>query len=104
MSRWKKNSLVLVVAALAASVAAQPISRSRTEVLAFRSENPCPRTGQVKGPCSGWHVDHIIPLCAGGLDHRSNMQWISREDHAFKTRIDVRECRKLTRAANTPAN
>jgi hypothetical protein len=31
------------------------------------------------------------------------MQWLSREDHRWKTRIDVRECRKLKRMANTPA-
>jgi hypothetical protein len=27
------------------------------------------------------------------------MQWIRTDDHAFKTRVDVRECRKLKRNA-----
>jgi hypothetical protein len=48
-------------------------------------------------------VDHRDPLCAGGRDHRSNMQWLSNEDHRFKTLVDVRECRKLRRMAKTPA-
>jgi hypothetical protein len=25
---------------------------------------------------------------------RSNLQWIRKEDHRFKTLVDVRECRK----------
>lgn len=31
------------------------------------------------------------------------MQWLSDQDHRWKTFIDVRECRKLRRLANTPA-
>lgn len=27
---------------------------------------------------------------------RWNMQWITREDHRFKTLVDVRECRRHT--------
>ncbi len=93
-------SAILLLAAIAQ---AQPIQRSRSEVQSFRSQEPCPATGRTSGACPGWAVDHVIPLCAGGLDRRENMQWISDEDHAFKTRIDVRECRKLARSANTPA-
>jgi hypothetical protein len=48
-------------------------------------------------------VDHKGALCAGWPDTRENMQWITNEDHRFKTFIDVRECRKLRRLANTPA-
>lgn len=55
---------------------------------------PGPSTGLVRGACPGHHVDLVIPLCAGGADHRSNMQWITREDHRFKTLVDVRECRR----------
>lgn len=36
----------------------------------------------------------MIALCAGGADRPSNMQWITREDHRFKTLVDVKECRK----------
>lgn len=39
----------------------------------------------------------------GGEDKPSNMQWIRREDHRFKTHVDVRECRKLLKSAQQPA-
>lgn len=78
------------------------VARSPAEVRAFRAEHPCPATGRRSGACPGWQVDHIRPLCAGGLDRPSNMQWIAVDDHRFKTLVDVRECRKLRRAANTP--
>jgi hypothetical protein len=88
----------LLVAAALATTAHARIDRDRAQVRAFRAENPCPATGRTRGACHGWHVDHITPLCAGGADRPSNMQWITKEDHRFKTLIDVRECRKAHRA------
>lgn len=93
----------LLLLALPLALAAQPIERSRAEVRAFRAEHPCPSSGKTRGACPGFHVDHIRPLCAGGEDKAANMQWITREDHHFKTLVDVRECRKMRRAAETPA-
>lgn len=75
--------------------------RDRAQVRAFRAENPCPATGRTRGACPGWHVDHIIALCAGGEDHPRNMQWITKEDHRFKTLVDVRECRKAKASLKT---
>ena len=94
---------MLAMALLAPTLHAQEIRRSAAEIAAFKRHNPCPSTGQRRGACPGFQVDHTIPLCAGGLDHRSNMAWLSVEDHRFKTRIDVRECRKLRAAASKPA-
>lgn len=88
---------------LALPALAQPIQRSQAEVRAFRSENPCPATGRRSGPCKGWHIDHVKPLCHGGEDKPRNMQWIQVDDHKWKTFVDVRECRKLKKMANTPA-
>ena len=88
-------ALLLAVAGLNASAGR---GRDRSEVRAFRSANPCPATSRIRGACPGWHVDHIIALCAGGPDKRENMQWITREDHRSKTFVDVRECRKAKRA------
>ena len=79
---------------LLAIVSTVSIARSRAEVRAFRAEHPCPVTGRARGACPGWEVDHIIALCAGGPDKRSNMHWLSKEDHRFKTLVDVRECRR----------
>jgi hypothetical protein len=101
---WRARLSIASAALLLALVAsAQPIARSAAEVRAFRAENPCPSTGQRRGACPGYQVDHPDPLCAGGLDQRSNMQWISNEDHRFKTLVDARECRKLKKLASTPA-
>lgn len=74
--------------------------RDASQVRSFRLSNPCPSTFRTSGACPGWQVDHIVPLCAGGADSPDNMQWISVEDHRFKTFVDVRECRKLRRAEN----
>lgn len=86
-------------AACIALLACPASARDPAQVRAFRAENPCPATGRRSGTCPGWEVDHAVALCAGGRDHRSNLQWLSVEDHRWKTRWDVRECRKLRRGA-----
>jgi hypothetical protein len=82
----------------------QGATRSAAEVRVFRADHPCPATGRRSGACRGWQVDHAIPLCAGGEDKASNMHWLSNEDHAWKTRWDVRECRKLRKNASKIAS
>jgi 5-methylcytosine-specific restriction endonuclease McrA len=89
--------------AIAAAHAGNRIERSTAELRAFQRETPCPATGRHRGACPGWQIDHTIPLCAGGEDKRQNMKWLTIEDHRFKTVVDVKECRKLKRLANTPA-
>lgn len=93
-----RGLLVGLVLALPLLAAAR-IPRDRAEVRAFRAAHPCPSTGLARGACPGHHVDHVIALCAGGADKRWNMQWITREDHRFKTLVDVRECRRQRRLA-----
>jgi hypothetical protein len=53
--------------------AAEP--RSHAERAAFKRENPCPSTGQRRGACPGYVIDHVKPLACGGPDRPSNMQW-----------------------------
>jgi hypothetical protein len=96
-------ALVPAFLLLALPVLSQPIQRSQAEVRAFRAANPCPSTGKTKGPCPTHDADHKIPLCAGGEDKASNMHWLAKADHRWKTFVDVRECRKLKRGATTPA-
>lgn len=88
------RTLSFVLALSAAAPAIARIPRDRAEVRDFRYEQPCPANGLRRGACPGWQVDHITPLCAGGADKRENMQWISVEDHRFKTLVDARECRR----------
>lgn len=71
------------------------IPRDQSELRAFQRANACPSTGQHRGKCPGWQIDHIEPLCASGRDHRDNLQWLTIEEHRYKTRTDVRVCRGL---------
>ena len=68
----------------------------------FVRENPCPSTGKTTGRCPGWEVDHATPLCAGGSDTVENLQWLSKEQHSLKTKIDALRCRVLK--MGSPAN
>lgn len=91
MTAWHKAS---ALAALLLLASCDTHARSAAQVYRFRQMEPCPATGQTRGACPGWQVDHINPLCAGGADHPRNFQWITVLDHRFKTFVDVRECRK----------
>lgn len=59
--------------------------RSGAQRGAFVRENPCPATGERRGACPGYVVDHIRPLCDGGLDHSGNMQWQTVQDISLYT-------------------
>lgn len=67
--------------------------RSKAVRAEFQRMHPCPSTGQTRGPCPGWQVDHKTPLCIGGKDEPENLQWIPIQEHKVKTKSDVRLCR-----------
>ncbi|MDP3124596.1 MAG: HNH endonuclease signature motif containing protein [Thiobacillus sp.] len=52
------------------------ISRRDDVLRAFRDLYPCPATGEKRGACPGWNIDHVIPLAVGGCDAVSNLQWL----------------------------
>jgi len=68
--------------------------REPAQRMAFVKEHPCPSTGKTRGRCPGYVVDHIVPLCAGGRDHPSNMQWQTREEAKAKDRREREMCRR----------
>lgn len=78
---------------LIAAVSLSADARSPKQVSLFRAVHPCPVTGTVRGSCPGYVVDHVVPLCAGGLDHPSNMQWQTVADAKIKDREERRLCR-----------
>lgn len=96
MSRF---DAVLLLALLAAAPSAAT-ERDRAARADFMRQTPCPATGERRGPCPGFVVDHIVPLCAGGLDGPGNMQW---QDEATGKDKDRRE-RQLCRLWTFPAN
>lgn len=52
------------------------IKRSGAVVAAFKRIHPCPVTGKTTGACSGWQINHVIPLACGGCDAVANMDWM----------------------------
>jgi len=71
------------------------IHRDKAALLEFRRLNPCPETQSTSGKCPGWQIDHVEPLCAQGADRLENLQWLTTQEHKWKTRTDVRVCRML---------
>lgn len=67
--------------------------RSQAQLAVFVREHTCPGTGQTRGPCPGYVVDHITPLCAGGADAPSNMQWQTTESGKLKDKEERAQCR-----------
>lgn len=61
-----------------------PRSRAAKDDFMRRSGYPHGRSGYV--------VDHIVPLCAGGADAPSNMQWQTIEDGKAKDRQERATC------------
>lgn len=92
MSPRVSAALLLAIASLSCAAASQ---RSASERLAFKREHPCPATGQHRGSCPGYVIDHVRPLCAGGPDHRSNMQWQTVAEGLRKDREERRDCRAM---------
>lgn len=59
---------------------------------AFKHSSPCPATGSTHGACSGYVIDHIIPLACGGADRPSNMQWQTTAEAKAKDRWERIGC------------
>lgn len=68
--------------------------RSPSARAAFVKANPCPATNKARGACPGYVVDHVKPLCAGGADHLSNMQWQTVAEGKIKDAEERRLCRR----------
>lgn len=43
----------------------------------------------------GFVIDHVVPLCAGGLDAVSNLQWQTKAAAKVKDRDERALCRRL---------
>ena len=59
----------------------------------FMKRHPCPANGNTRGACPGFALNHIKPLCAGGPDRPTNLQWLALADAKKKDRLDAQECR-----------
>ena len=70
-------------------------ARDHKALREFQRDNPCPATHKRRNACPGWIIDHVIPLCAGGADHKANMQWQTVTDAKVKDVQEKRQCAKL---------
>jgi hypothetical protein len=87
-----RTFLVLAVLLGFAAVAEAKTYRDPHERAAFMKHHPCPSTGRTSGTCPGYVVDHIKPLCAGGADRPSNMQWQTVAEAKKKDRLERKQC------------
>lgn len=55
----------------------------------FQRLHPCPSTGQRRGRCPGYVVDHIVALACGGADRPENMQWQTVDEGRAKDRVEL---------------
>ncbi len=95
-SEMIRRALLLAVAVFAVTAQSDAkIHRSHAARQAFVRSHPCPSTGKPRLPCRGYIIDHVIPLCAGGADAPTNMQWQTKADAAAKDKIEWRQCRAL---------
>jgi hypothetical protein len=90
-----KAAAILAAVLCLSSWPAEAGKRDQAQRAAFQKANPCPSTGKPRGACPGYVVDHVRPLCAGGRDHFSNMQWQTTAAAKAKDRLEQAECREL---------
>ncbi len=87
--RLQAVAAILMMLCSASPNAAERSHAARAE---FQRQHPCPATGEARGACPGYVVDHVIPLCAGGPDAAINMQWQAVEDAKAKDREERKLC------------
>ena len=84
---------LLCLALLLLPMAAEArIKRSQSAKVEFKYRHPCPATGERKGPCKGYVIDHIEPLACGGLDAPINMQWQRIAEGKAKDKWERKGC------------
>ncbi len=88
-----RAAVVVCVALLGfASAIEAKTQRSAKAKAEFRRFHPCPSTGEVRGRCPGYVIDHVAPLCDGGPDTSDNMAWQSIPDGKRKDRAERAVC------------
>jgi hypothetical protein len=91
------RGLAALALALAFAAAQADPLRSRALRAEFQRLNPCPATGERRGACPGYEVDHREALICGGKDEMQNLQWLTIAEHKEKTKVEVKLCRPRTK-------
>jgi hypothetical protein len=94
-----KRMIALAIAAILTSSSAFAVTkRSAAARAEFKRSHPCPATGKKSGACPGYIIDHVQPLCDGGPDKASNMQWQTKAAALEKDKQEWATCRAKRRA------
>src|SRR4051812_8863736 len=54
----------------------------------YMKRHPCPANGNTRGECPGYSINYIRPLCAGGSERTTNLQWLTATEAKKKERVD----------------
>ena len=87
--------LAALVAALLLTFTSSALAKQARSTAAkqqFKNQQPCPATGQARGNCPGYVIDHIQALACGGADAPANMQWQTVADAKAKDKWERRGC------------
>lgn len=57
-----------------------------------KDRQPCPATGERKGPCKVYVIDHVVPLFCGGSDTAANMLWQTLDEGNAKDKWERKGC------------
>jgi hypothetical protein len=98
---WTYRGAMAAALWLALSELASGQERSAAARAEFQRLHPCPATGERRGPCPGYVVDHIRALACGGPDSADNMQWQTVPDGKLKDRVEL-YCRMPARGQAPP--
>jgi hypothetical protein len=93
-------TILLAASVFSITPAGARVERSASAKHEFQRMTPCPSTGQIRGKCPGYVIDHIDPLCHGGADAPANMQWQTIDDGKAKDRWE----RKLCHVSDRPVS
>lgn len=86
------KSLFIALLLICALPADARTHRSAAAKAAFQRMVPCPATGQHRGKCPGYVIDHIKALDCGGPDAPANMQWQATAEAKAKDKWERKEC------------
>jgi hypothetical protein len=107
MNMYNISNNLYIYALICILFSANVDARSMAVRQQFKNLYPCPSTGQSKGRCHGWIIDHIEALACGGSDSVSNMQWQRTEDAKAKDkweRIGCKGGKKIASQGNVKIN
>lgn len=93
----KTKTIYLGAIAVLLCACTTKIERSNKVRHDFAKANACPSTGEFKLPCPGYRIDHKTALACSGSDTLDNLQWLTIEAHAEKSKWERNPCPRIDR-------